>query len=393
MTRPPSGETLRARALGSIARALGTATVVPLFALHLAAPAHAQDDDILVPEDAPTEAAPAEAAPSADESVRRLDAGTVEQLALALAQNGSFKVRATAAVALGRLGDPRGLHALTSALTTDPHYAVRAAAASALGRVKHPDSVKALLRALRDPDPMVRSQAKDALGSFHTAAHVDAFESATRSNDARERRAAISAYGDVLRAGHDPAAPIVLNALGDDDEEVRVIAERALSALGHERRLPLLLQGLGDANAPVRSTSARLVARSADERAVPALLAALQRTEETEDVRAALRDAIRAHREYVQVGAVLARAGDVSLGASPERLDAISLSGAFGGRAAERVLAQALSDENPQVRGTAARACVDLGRERAKALLEPALANEREPRVKRQIEIVLRTLR
>lgn len=392
MTRPPSGGPTRARAPASIARALGTATVVPLFALFWGATAHAQDEDILIPEDAPATPAPEEE-PAALEPVRRLDASAVEQLAMTLARNGSFKVRATAAVALGRLGDPRGLPALTAALNTDPHYAVRAAAASALGRVPHADSVSALLRALRDHDPMVRSQARDALGAFHTPAQIDAFESAATSGDARERRAALTAYGDVLRGGHDGAAGVVLSALGDDDEEVRVIAERALSALGHERALPLLLRGLSYMNAPVRATSARLLARSADERAVPALLEALKRTEETEDVRAALREAIRAHREYVQVGAVLSRAGDGSLGDAEERLDAISLAGAFGGRAAERVLTQALADPRPQVRATAARACVDLGPERARALLEPALSTEREPRVKRQIEVVLRTLR
>lgn len=390
MTRPPSRRAFVGRPSRSRARALGAAWAASLAATLLAPAALAQDDDILVPEDAPVDDAVDEDAPPPP---ARADAGAIEQLALTLAQHGSFKVRATAAVALGRLGDPRGAPALTSALATDPHYAVRAAAASALGKVGASEGVGALLRALRDDDPMVRGQARDALGAFHTTRHIGAFEIAASSEEVRERRAAVMAYGDVLRSGHDEAAGVVLSALGDDDEEVRAIAERALTSLGHERALPLLLRGLSYVNAPVRSRSARLLAKSPDERAVPALLEALRRTEETEDVRAGLREAIRAHREYVEVGAVLSRAGDETLGDAQERLDAISLAGAFGGRAAERVLTEALAERNPQVRGTAARACIDLGKERARVLLEPALARERDARVKRQIEVVLRTLR
>src|SRR5690606_27115616 len=115
---------------------------------------------------------------------------------------------------------------------------------------------------------------------------------------------------------------VVVSALGDDDEEVREIAERALKTLGEERARPLLIRGLSYVNAPVRATCARLLALTPDERAVPALLEALRRTEETDDVRSALREAIRAHREYVEVGAVLARAGDQQLGSGQDRLDA-----------------------------------------------------------------------
>ncbi len=379
MTRPPAGWLLR----------IGHAAT--LGSLLLAGGALAEADDILVPEDAPVAERPVDE--PALEAEPHLDAEAVERLTLMLAQNGSFKVRATAAVALGRLGDPRGTPALMSALTTDPHYAVRAAAASALGRVQESQSVHALLRALDDDDPMVRAQAREALFAFHSVRHIDAFEAAADSDDPRWRRAAVTAYGDVLRAGHDRAGGVIVSALGDDDEEVREIAQRALSSLGHERALPLLLQGLSYVNAPVRATSARMLAKSADERAVPALLEALRRSEETEGVRSALREAIRAHREYVEVGAVLARAGDEQLGNTQARLDAISLAGAFGGRAAERILEEALSEADAQVRATAARACVDLGKTRARELLVPALAREKDARVKRQIDVVLRTLR
>lgn len=380
MLRPPSGWLLE------IARAacLGGLVASPI--------ALAQDDDILVPDDAAVDE-PATPEPPPPAPSRRLDAAAVERLTLMLAQHSSFKVRATAAVALGRLGDPRGTPALESALTTDPHYAVRAAAASALGKVKAPGSVRGLLRALNDTDPMVRTQAKDALGAFHSKEHLPHFEAAATAEDPRHRRSAVMAYGDVLRAGDDTAAGVLLTALGDDDEEVREIAARALTSLGHERSLPLLLRGLTYVNAPVRATSARMLAESADERAVPALLEAVRRTEETEEVRSSLRAAVRAHREYLEVGAVLSRAGDKSLGAAQERLDALSLAGAFGGGAAERVLMAALDDEDVLVRATAARATVDLGRERARALLSPAIARERDPRVKRQMEVVLRTLR
>jgi hypothetical protein len=74
----------------------------------------------------------------------------------------SFRVRARAALALGRVADDAATAALERALR-DPHAAVRAAAASALGRVGARRSVPALRAATADRSGRVAGQAKEAL--------------------------------------------------------------------------------------------------------------------------------------------------------------------------------------------------------------------------------------
>src|SRR5688500_2123586 len=123
----------------------------------------------------------------------------VPKLVEALRGAASFKVRATAAVALGRLADPRAAPALAETLRTDGHYAVRVAAASALGRLPTPAGIPSPLEALHDTDPFVREEARGALEPFHTAESVFAFREALQSDDALARLAAVQAYGDVLR--------------------------------------------------------------------------------------------------------------------------------------------------------------------------------------------------
>ncbi|MDH5671131.1 MAG: HEAT repeat domain-containing protein [Myxococcales bacterium] len=79
-----------------------------------------------------------------------------------LRDSSSFRVRARAAMALGRSGQPSAAAALERALL-DSHAAVRAAAATALGRVGSRRSVSALRVASSDKSPAVAEQAKLSL--------------------------------------------------------------------------------------------------------------------------------------------------------------------------------------------------------------------------------------
>lgn len=366
------------------------ATRVPLqaaclcLALTSAAGARAQDDPnslVASPEGAVPTGAAVEAA----------SAETVERLARLLTGSESFKVRATAAVALGRLEDERALPSLLYALDSDPHFAVRAAAASALARLGHTSAIPALLQRLEDPDPLVRAQAEEALARFHEPRHLLAFREALRSENRAQRRAAVLAYGEVLRAGHEPAALPVVNALADDDPEIRALAERALNTVGHERALPILLGGLANGSASVRAASARLLGTRLDERAIEPLLVALMKSGEPKEVRVAVRDALRQHREYIDFAALLKDAEQTK--ERERRLQALRLLGALGDEAALGVLGRALGDGDALVRTTAARALADLGGLRARSLVESAARREQEPRVKRHLELVLKSFR
>jgi HEAT repeat protein len=92
-------------------------------------------------------------------SARADDQSVLVQL---LRDSDSFRVRARAALALGRMGDERAVGALEQGLR-DPHAAVRAASARALGDVGGRRSVGALRAAAADTAPAVADQAKNAL--------------------------------------------------------------------------------------------------------------------------------------------------------------------------------------------------------------------------------------
>jgi HEAT repeat protein len=341
-------------------------------ALALAAPAFAQND-----------ADSGEASPASSEGVNRL----VE----ALQSGESFRVRATAAVALGRMGDARALPVLADALRGDESYAVRAAAAAAIGRLGDVGGLQPLFEALHDRDAYVRTEASEALSRFRKPEHLFAFREALTSDDPLQRLAAVTAYGEVMR---EPGASVglatrVIDALGDDDEAVAAAAAQAVSTLPHDRAVPLLVSGLEHGGSGVRTGCARLLEKRTDQRAVPALTAIVVDTDQSEDVRQAARGALRAHVEYLDVNKIAADAVGV---AGPERQKALRLLSVLGDKRAMALIEKGLASTDPAERTGAARAAVDSADPRARAALQAAASRETDPRVKRQLELLLKSL-
>ena len=333
---------------------------------------------------APAARADDEEAPASSDGINRL----VE----AVQGGSSFKVRATAAVALGRLGDPRVVPVLAEVVRADDSYAVRAAAAAALGRLNNVSGIAPLLEALHDEDEYVRNEVNDALDRFHSAPHLFAFREALRSDDAVIRLAAVRAYGDVMRDPDASAgiAAFVIDALGDDDEAVAGAAETAISAVAHERAIPLLVGGLSNPAAGVRGACARLIEKRADPRAVPALIAIIVNTDEPEDVRRPARAALKRHLEYVDVGRFSA---DAANPAHPERLTSLRVIAAVGDQRAVPLVESFLKDADPTVRIAGARAAVDFGGPKVRGYVEQASARETDPRQKRNLDNLLRWMR
>lgn len=327
-----------------------------------------------------------------DDELQASSGERLPRLVEALSGSPSFKVRATAAVALGRLADPRGLPALAEALRSDAHYAVRVAAASALGRLPTAEGIPALLAALHDQDPFVREEAQGALDRFHTVAAVFAFREALQSDDPVARLAAVRAYGDVLREAPN-VAPLVVGALGDDSEEVAKAAETALAGIPHERAVPLLVAALSSSGSQVRGACARLLAKRADKSAVEPLIALMTATDEGEEVRRAARDALRAHREYLDVAARLALAADAAPAMRDGRIASLRVVAAVNDPGAAELIERALNDGDASVRVGAARAASDLGGAAAKRLLESARAKEPDPRTQRQLDLLIKSTR
>ncbi len=343
-----------------------------LCAVLASLPCAAQDSDATEP-----------SAPAAAEGLGRLVG--------ALQSGETFKVRATAAVALGRMADARALPALTDALRGDDSFAVRAAAAAAIGRLGDAGGIAALYDALRDPERYVHDEARDALARFHSPKYLLSFRDALRSDDVRVRLAAVAAYGEVMREPDSTigVASQVMNALGDDDDEVAAAAGRALAALPHDRAIPLLVGGLTSGSSEIRAGCARLLEKRTDRSAVEPLSALATDTDQPEEVRKAASSALRQHLEYLDTATAVRQAGTPG---APERNQAIRLLAVTGDSRAVGFIETALKDGDGAVRIAAARAAADSADPRARAALQAAVAKESDARQKRQLELILKSM-
>ncbi|MCA9536368.1 MAG: HEAT repeat domain-containing protein [Myxococcales bacterium] len=118
-----------------------------------------------------------------------------EYLEQQLVQSSDFRNRTQAALALGRLADPRSRPALERALESDSNPAVRAAAAVSLGKLGDRRAIAALRRAERDDSASVRRQAESAIAELRGEA-TPAPDAAPRPIDWRRVRHVV-AIGQV----------------------------------------------------------------------------------------------------------------------------------------------------------------------------------------------------
>jgi hypothetical protein len=100
----------------------------------------------------------------------------IEDIEQSLARDPSYRVRVSAALVLGKLGEPRSVPALLAALH-DGHPAVRATAAASLGKISDPTSAgevrAALGQAAQDGSTLVRHMAAGALRAIDRRAGAD----------------------------------------------------------------------------------------------------------------------------------------------------------------------------------------------------------------------------
>jgi len=125
----------------------------------------------------------------------------------------------------------------------DSDWVVRRAAAEALGKLGDPQAVPALIQALGDSDSDVRAVAAEALGAIGDPQAVPALIQALGDSGWDVRRAAAEALGKL---GDPQAVPALIQALGDRSENVRFAAAWALGAIGDPQAIPALIKALGD---------------------------------------------------------------------------------------------------------------------------------------------------
>ena len=115
--------------------------------------------------------------------------------------------------------------------------------------------------------------------------------------------------------------------------------------------------------------------------------------DEGDDVRQAAREALVKHVEYVDLPAQIRAAGEVSPDAQPARVAALRLLAVLKNPAAGDLIERGLSDPNPTTRVAAARAAVDLGDDKSRRLVDAARQRETDPRLQRQLELLLKAFR
>ncbi len=329
----------------------------------------------------PPEAPVAE--PSAEQKIARVmklederSQGDGELEGLLLDPDG--RVRARAALALGRLGDPEASSALVP-LLDDPSAYVRATAAFALGILEgapSPDATARLTEALRDEEPLVRGRAAEALARLAGESASEVVGSAlaewvprgrepyewaetltessvspvhpdlrgglfalARLRSSRFAWSAIATEGATPRFVWWPAAwtssalpgdelePLHLFYAGSPDPVFRLYGARGLGNLGTERARGQLRSLVFDPSEKVRIEAVRAAARLSASELLPDLLGHLE-----------------ADSTYVQV----------------EVLKALST---LPGEAAVDPLIDRLGDPSPWIRGLALEALAQNDRE------------------------------
>ena len=164
-------------------------------------------------------------------------------------------MRANAAWALGRIGNPTAAKAVEGTLQ-DKEPAVRAAGATALGRLESRASIEILLRVLKsDESPEVRRVAAWALGQIDDRSAAPGLAAALKSDTQLEVRE-MAAWALAELGARDSVDALAGALRSDQSAEVRETAAWALGELDARTAEAALAAALGDREASVRATAA-----------------------------------------------------------------------------------------------------------------------------------------
>jgi tetratricopeptide (TPR) repeat protein len=186
-------------------------------------------------------------------------------------------LRVEAAVAAGRLADPRVIHELAG-LTKNREVALREAAVWALGQTRSPKAADALVAALADSRQSVHALACVGLGRVGDRRALDKAADVVRDKArAPEVRAACAYALGVARS--DPHASALVELLGAGNDEAQVKAAWALGRLGDAKAVPALVRAVYNRRPAIRDAALWALARvgRGDDRPVAAEDVALER--------------------------------------------------------------------------------------------------------------------
>ncbi|MER3501191.1 MAG: hypothetical protein IMHGJWDQ_001200 [Candidatus Fervidibacter sp.] len=285
------------------------------------------------------------------------------------------EVRSACAYALGNIKAKVALVPLQEAMDNEKEeMPVRLAAAVALGQMGNQRGIQFLIDQLKSTDEKIRAAAVEALRTIGKPA-ASLLREAAKSKDPLQRWGAIAALGET---GDPRAVPVLLRALRDQDENVRAVAAASLGKLRYARAAPDLVRTLGDKSERVQA-HAEWALENIGDRAIPAIM------------EGAKHSATRL-RAFRLLGRLKARKAVPLLvdGLKDQRAEVRAIAawalGEIGDRRALAALRQALADKDLTVRREAVLA---LGKMGAVEILREQLAAERDPVVRTAIQLAL----
>ena len=162
---------------------------------------------------------------AAADAIQHIRDWPVSQLQPCLS-DASESVRAVAVELLGRIQAVDSVSALVGMLAGDPAAAVRVRAARALGRIGSPRGVHPLIECVKSGPPVLQAEAAAALGRLGATAAVPVLRTTLLSSSPDLSRAAATALGAIAPEGVD-----LLREIADDvHHPARTTARRVLAA-------------------------------------------------------------------------------------------------------------------------------------------------------------------
>lgn len=155
---------------------------------------------------------------------------------------------------------------------SDKDWCARATAAGALGRIGDVKAVEPLIQALGDPEFDVRAEATEALGKFGDVRVMEPLFQAVKDEERGLQCLAVSALGNIGA----PALDYLIQALSIEGSRQWDIRERAVQALGNIGDARVVEPLIGALEHPrLQDTAAKALEKMGDRRAVEPLIQTL----------------------------------------------------------------------------------------------------------------------
>lgn len=170
-----------------------------------------------------------------------------------LLTNDDGHVRATAAISISKLGDPRSVEKLKR-LLVDPYEDVQEAAVAALSNLEEWLDPEQLAPFLRHTDTVLRRNTAILLGKIKASPAVKNLGFALKDENVRVRKAVVGALSSI---GTEEAVRYLTYALTDESPDIRISAALSLGAIGGKDALESLTILCRDADNSVRVAAAK----------------------------------------------------------------------------------------------------------------------------------------